>query len=157
MKKSTLAALLILAVLAAAVGLRLYGNVYPIAPDGSNLETYAVDYLNRGREHPDPGPLKLYDSIDLGDRRWTLMEWGEDLGALRMEKGLNGRYKLAGASYGREDSAYREYLVKLRHVHGRMLTAAGRELAERRHQVMEAFFAELNDECGMEGGEEPKK
>lgn len=57
---------------------------------------------------------------------------------------------LAGASYGREDSAYREYLVKLRHVHGRMLTAAGRELAERRHRFMEAFFAELNAECGLE-------
>ena len=110
MKRSTLAAILILAVLAAAVGLRLYGNAYPIAPDGSNLEPYAVDYLNRGREHPDPGPLKLYESIDIGDRRWTLMEWGEDLGALRMEKGLNGRYQLAGASYGTAN--FQEWVVE---------------------------------------------
>lgn len=100
MKKGILAAILILAVLAAAVGFRLYGNAYPIEPDGSNQESYAVDFLNRGREHPDPGLLKLYDSIDIGDRRWTLMEWGEDLGVLRMEKGLNGRYKVTGASYG---------------------------------------------------------
>ncbi len=43
-------------------------------------------------------------------------------------------------SYSREDSAYREYLVKLRHVRDRMLTEAGRQLAEQRHQFMVAFF-----------------
>lgn len=57
---------------------------------------------------------------------------------------------LAGASYGREDSAYREYLVKLRHVRERMLTQPGRQLAERRHRFMETFFAELNHECGLD-------
>ena len=110
MKKSTLAAILILAALAAAMGLRLYRNAYPIEPDGSNLEAHAVDYLNRGREHPDPGPLKLYSSINVGDRRWTLMEWGENLGMLRLEKGLNGRYKLAGASYGTAN--FQEWVVE---------------------------------------------
>ena len=53
---------------------------------------------------------------------------------------------LAGASYGREDSAYREYLVKLRKVKDGMLTVAGRELAAARAARMEQFFAALNEE-----------
>ncbi len=53
---------------------------------------------------------------------------------------------LAGKEYGREDSAYREYLVKLRHVPERMLTASGRMLAVRRAEFMHSFFAELNFE-----------
>lgn len=53
---------------------------------------------------------------------------------------------LAGRSYGREDTAWREYLVKLRHVPERMLTAAGRRLATRRLDVMVRFFAEMERE-----------
>jgi uncharacterized protein len=50
------------------------------------------------------------------------------------------------ASYSREDSAYREFLVKLRHVHDRMLTAEGRRLAASRHAFMVAFFEQINRE-----------
>jgi len=53
---------------------------------------------------------------------------------------------LASKSYSREDSAHREYLVKLRHIHEHMLTPAGRRLAEQRHHFMVAFFAELEKE-----------
>lgn len=56
---------------------------------------------------------------------------------------------LAGESYGVEDSAYREYLVKLNALQGKLLTAAGRRLGARRHEFMTAFFAELIDETGM--------
>lgn len=56
---------------------------------------------------------------------------------------------LNGESYGREDSAYREYLVKLRHLQNKMLTASGTKMARRRHQVMEDFFAELNHETQL--------
>ncbi|MBP5670913.1 MAG: HD domain-containing protein, partial [Victivallales bacterium] len=54
---------------------------------------------------------------------------------------------LSSGSYSREDSAYREYLVKLRKIRERMLTDAGRQLAEKRHAFMVAFFDELNEEC----------
>ena len=53
---------------------------------------------------------------------------------------------LGSASYSREDSAYREYLVKLRYVHERMLTAEGRRMAQARHQFMVAFFERLGSE-----------
>ncbi|MCQ2397323.1 MAG: HD domain-containing protein [Lentisphaeria bacterium] len=54
---------------------------------------------------------------------------------------------LAGESYGREDSAYREYLVKLKYLPEAMLTKAGRETARARHEFMKRFFDELDAEC----------
>ncbi len=48
--------------------------------------------------------------------------------------------------YTKEDTAYREFMVKLRHVKDRMQTAEGRKLAARRHKFMERFFRELDRE-----------
>ncbi len=49
-------------------------------------------------------------------------------------------------AYSREDSAYREYLVKLRHVEGKLLTEAGRRAAVERSMFMRRFFEQLNYE-----------
>ncbi len=49
-------------------------------------------------------------------------------------------------AYSKEDTAYREYMVKLRFIHDRMLTPEGRRLAEERHQFMVAFFDRLQNE-----------
>ena len=46
--------------------------------------------------------------------------------------------------YGPEDTAYREYLVKLRYLPDAMLTSAGRRLGEERLKFMEQFFDRLN-------------
>jgi len=48
--------------------------------------------------------------------------------------------------YTREDTAYREYLVKLRLVKDRMTTREGRRLAAGRHKFMAAFFDRLSKE-----------
>ena len=53
---------------------------------------------------------------------------------------------LASPAYGPEDTAYREFLHKLRHVRERMLTNEGRRLAEERHQFMIQFFDRLKEE-----------
>ena len=53
------------------------------------------------------------------------------------------------SAYGKNDSAYREYLVKLRHLPGKMLTGSGRELAKERSAFMDEFFARLNLEAGL--------
>ena len=47
---------------------------------------------------------------------------------------------------GPEDSALREFLVKLRWVRDRMFTEAGRRLAGDRHAFMERFFERLDAE-----------
>ncbi len=49
-------------------------------------------------------------------------------------------------SYSREDTAYREFKVKLVKVKERMLTTEGRRMAEERHRFMGEFFERLNRE-----------
>ncbi len=54
-------------------------------------------------------------------------------------------------SYSQQDTAYREFQVKMKRVKGRLLTAAGAEIAIKRHQFMEIFFDRLNSEIyGLE-------
>jgi uncharacterized protein len=48
--------------------------------------------------------------------------------------------------YTKDDTAYREYLVKLSRVKERMTTREGRRLASDRHRYMAGFFARLNKE-----------
>ena len=48
--------------------------------------------------------------------------------------------------YGRQDTAYREYLVKLSHIPERMFTEPGRRKALELKKVMDDFFRQLNEE-----------
>jgi uncharacterized protein len=49
-------------------------------------------------------------------------------------------------TYTRDDTAYREFLVKLSRVKDRMFTREGRRVAAERHRFMIAFFDRLNKE-----------
>lgn len=49
-------------------------------------------------------------------------------------------------SYSREDTAYREFQMKLIKVRERMLTPSGKALAENRHRFMVRFFKRLDAE-----------
>ena len=53
---------------------------------------------------------------------------------------------LASESYSSQDSAYREYLVKLRGLPDHLLTDPARRLAADRAEFMRAFFDRLNEE-----------
>ncbi|MDW7772912.1 MAG: HD domain-containing protein [Desulfobulbaceae bacterium] len=54
-------------------------------------------------------------------------------------------------SYSSEDTAYREFQIKMSRVREQMLTPLGRQFAESRHQFMEIFFDQLNREIyGLE-------
>jgi uncharacterized protein len=48
--------------------------------------------------------------------------------------------------YTEDDTAYREFVVKLKHVKSRMLTKEGKRLARERHAFMEEFFRRLDRE-----------
>lgn len=48
--------------------------------------------------------------------------------------------------YSKEDTAYREFMVKLQHVKDRMLTKEGQNLAKERHKFMIDFFKRLKKE-----------
>ena len=54
---------------------------------------------------------------------------------------------LAAAPYSCDDTAYREYLVKFRHLPAQMFTEYGRMLGEERLKYMTNFFDELHQEC----------
>ena len=48
--------------------------------------------------------------------------------------------------YSKEDTAYREYLVKLRRLKDRMLTQEGKRIAQDRDRFMSGFFERMNKE-----------
>ena len=48
--------------------------------------------------------------------------------------------------YSKDDTAYREYVVKLKKIKDKMFTETGKKLADKRHKLMETFFDELLDE-----------
>ena len=50
---------------------------------------------------------------------------------------------LGSKEYSREDTAYREYLVKLRHVPERLTTESGRRHAREREKFMHEFFRRM--------------
>lgn len=50
------------------------------------------------------------------------------------------------SSYSREDTAYREFKVKLEKIKDRMYTDEGKRLARERHEFMTAFFTRLDKE-----------
>lgn len=52
--------------------------------------------------------------------------------------------------YTEDDTAYREFLVKLRYVKDKVYTAEGKRLAQERHDFMEEFFERLNKEVDGE-------
>ena len=52
---------------------------------------------------------------------------------------------LNSSEYSREDTAYREYLVKLSKVPGRMTTESGKRHAQERAEFMREFFRRMNE------------
>jgi uncharacterized protein len=50
--------------------------------------------------------------------------------------------------YTKDDTAYREFLIKLSRVSGRIFTREGRRIARARHKFMAEFFDRLNKEAG---------
>lgn len=53
---------------------------------------------------------------------------------------------LNSEAYSENDSAYREFLVKLKDIHKKLLTKTGRKIGEERHIYMLHFFDQLNNE-----------
>lgn len=51
--------------------------------------------------------------------------------------------------YSLEDTAYREFRVKMSRICNQMLTPVGRDMAEQRHGFMQTFFDQLTRETGI--------
>lgn len=72
----------------------------------------------------------------------------------RLWAGVDADYAMRFKRNGRdseEHTAHHEYVIKLSKLRERMMTKTGRGIAEKRHDVMVAFFAQLEKEVdGME-------
>jgi uncharacterized protein len=66
-----------------------------------------------------------------------------EVGARLHNKDINLRKT---TPYTKEDTAYREYLIKLSKIKDRIFTKEGKRIARERHRFMVAFFERLNKE-----------
>lgn len=49
-------------------------------------------------------------------------------------------------SYGKEDSAFLEYEIKLKHIKDKMMTKEGKRMAKERHVYMKKYFERFKKE-----------
>ncbi len=100
----------------------------------------------REKTHPETNEAKVLFDADKLDAIGAIgigraFVFAGELGAVVHNKGVD---ILKTKSYSKDDSAYREYLVKLIHVKDRMYTHEGIKLANERHEFMVAFFQRIN-------------
>ncbi|MBS3769859.1 MAG: HD domain-containing protein [Bacteroidales bacterium] len=104
---------------------------------------------NKQPETPEAKVLFDADKLDsigaVGIARAFL--FAGEVGAMLHDKEVDPEKSLP---YSEEDTAYREYLVKLRYIKDQMLTRSGLELAKERHRFMTDFFERLNREVDGE-------
>lgn len=70
-----------------------------------------------------------------------------ELKAKLHNSGMSDEEILTTKEFGKEDTAYREFLVKLRYIKSRMQTKEGRRLAKERHAFMLEFFKRMKKEA----------
>ncbi|MEK7547592.1 MAG: HD domain-containing protein [Patescibacteria group bacterium] len=75
--------------------------------------------------------------------------FANEVGA-KLHESLNETEILKTKPYTKDDTAYREFVVKLRHIKGKMLTREGKRLAKERHKFMVEFFERLEKETSGE-------
>jgi uncharacterized protein len=128
---------------------RFFLETLPLKPDQADNIVHCIEsHRYRGRVPPQTLEAKVVFDADKLDA----------IGAI----GIARAYLFAGEvgarlhapdidvnearPYTRNDTGYREYIVKLGKIKQRILTTEGRRLAERRHHFMEQFFNRFLDE-----------
>lgn len=100
----------------------------------------------REKTHPETNEAKVLFDADKLDAIGAIgigraFVFAGEIGAVVHNKDVD---ILKTKSYSKDDSAYREYLVKLIHVKDRMYTDEGIKLAKERHEFMVTFFKRIN-------------
>jgi hypothetical protein len=107
-KKVCIAVLSVLVLVACAVGI-IRSTTFPMDP--ATLPDHICDFYNIGRPQPLSPSIRVYDSVELENTVWYLMEIGEDidLGYVKLERNFLGRYKIVSLGYG---GSFRDGVVR---------------------------------------------
>jgi len=122
-------------------------------PETTVAHVAAAVRTHRFRDNAEPATLEaeiVYDADKL-DSLGAVGVGRSFLFAGREGARLHNRAEeaLAAPEYSREDTAYREYLVKLSKLPEAMRTGPGRRIANERAKLMHDFFQQLNMETGV--------
>ena len=98
-KKVSITILSVLILALCAVGI-IRSTTFPLDP--ATLPDHICDFYNIGRPQPLSPSIRVYDSVELENTVWYLMEIGEDidLGYVKLERNILGRYKIVRRGYG---------------------------------------------------------
>lgn len=87
-------------VLLITVTVIIYHFSFPVKEDCSNLTECINDFSNRGYSIAYSNDIRLYDSVVLGKKQYTLIELNGQLGRVVLVHGMTGRYRIDELSYG---------------------------------------------------------
>ena len=90
-KKVSITILSVLILALCAVGI-IRSTTFPLAP--ATLPDHICDFYNIGRPQPLSPSIRVYDSVELENTVWYLIEIGEDidLGYVKLERNILGRH-----------------------------------------------------------------
>lgn len=108
-KKVSITILSVLILALCAVGI-IRSTTFPLDP--ATLPDHICDFYNIGRPKPLSPSIRVYDSVELENTVWYLMEIGEDidLGYVKLERNILGRYKIVRLGYG--GGSFRDGVVR---------------------------------------------
>lgn len=109
-------------------------------------------YRNRNQAHPSSIEDKIIFDADKLDSLGAIGIGRAFHFAGRIGAKVHNRFEEAtqAEEFSIEDTAWREFCVKLKKIPERMQTQSGHDEAIRRLELMNYFFAQLNKECGYE-------
>jgi hypothetical protein len=87
-----------------------YHFSYPIELNMLTLPNHISDFYNRGHSVKDSSAVVLFSGVGIGKNEYYMVEIGEDLGYVKLEKGLTGRYKISHLGYG--DGNFRDGIIE---------------------------------------------
>ena len=136
----------------AAIGAALAAKILAKARFGEGVKQRIIECIKshrfRGGNKPASPEAKILFDADKLDSLGAVGVGRAFLFAGEVGARLVNTGRLADArSYSSEDTAYREYMVKLRKLPARMLTGAGKRLARERNVFMRDYFKQFLKEA----------
>ncbi len=133
-------------------GAELAGKILKDADFDKNICQKVVKCVRRHRFRSDQRPISIEEKVVYdADKLDSVGAVG--LGRAFLFAGREGakvhntkEEATTSSAYSVNDTAYREYLVKQRHIPDKMQTATGRKIALKRVKFMKDFFDKLDDE-----------